>query len=484
MERYEHQERAFNFALSNIRQRKNAALFMDPGTGKTRVTLDVFSELYKEGIDGMVVLYPKGLLTVWVDEIKKWVDDYVVWVYDAQKKDTKKNRSDFEFCLNSKRKAFFLFNIEAFQVPNKQLEMFLLAILKQKKPLLVLDESSYIKTIKAKRTKNIITLSGDDKFLGKMILTGTEVTKSLLDLYTQFEFLNKNFWGMNYYMFRAKYAVVEARSFYKRTPYGIKKQEFKEVIGYKNVDDLLKKISGYYIRISKDDCLDLPEKIQINVPIQLDATSTAFYEKLKKQMMLEAKAGDEKVFVHVVNNLFMKLRQITGGFLIDDTGNAKKICEENMKMGYLVSDVSGHDKQAIIWAVFRHEIEYITEKLSKIDHTVCFYGDVSEDERTKAIHSFQNGEARFLVANPYACGFGVNLQNAHMMYYYSMPLSPEVLLQSQDRIHRAGQKEKCVYKYLLAANTVDYRIRELQDIRAQLREAFIKKRVDILEKIL
>lgn len=483
MARFEHQERAFQKVIYNFERGDGIILIIDPGLGKTRISIDAFSEvLTRKHVDSMVVIYPKGVQTVWIDELKKWFDkEYKLFVYDAIKKDGIRFRKDFEDTLETTVPVIYLFNTEAFQVPNQVLEYFLKQIISKKRSMLVLDECSYIKNEKAKRTKNILSISKWFKY--KVALTGTEMTKSLLDIYPQFEFVKENIWNMRFYAFKMRYAVMQKQSFYRNVNGVIKRVEFDEVVGFKNTKELFDKIEPYSIRIKKEDCFDLPEKIHIDVPITLDHVARKFYDDFKRNAIAMISDNEESAVI-ACTNTFSKLRQITGGWILNDIGNPIKVAMDNAKMQYLLADLEGHDKQAIIWAVHRHEVEFITKELSKLDTTVYFMGNMGDDVRADAVHKFQSGAARFFVANPYACGFGINLQNAYLMYYYSMPTSLEVLLQSQDRIHRSGQKNDCVYKYLIAKNTVDESIRNNNDLKEQLRQAFIHKDIAYLEKVL
>ena len=478
--RYEHQEVAYQKALKNMKRNDGIMLIIDPGLGKTRIAIDVFKTLANtREVDSLLVIYPKGVQTVWVDELQKWHSDkeYVLFMYNSAKKNGVNYRKQFEYTLSTDKVVVYLFNTEAFQVPNNTLEYFMLKIINKKKALVVLDECSYIKNHKAKRTKNILTIA--KRYNKKIALTGTEMTKSLLDIYPQFEFVKTGMWNQTFWAFKNRYAVMKKQSFYRSVGGSVRLVEFDEIVGFKNTAEIFNKIEPYSIRIRKENCFELPEKLHIDIPIELDAVASKVYKDVKQNAL--ARITDEEQLEIACTNVFNKLRQITGGFVLDETGKPHVVYTENAKMEYLKADIEGHDKQAIIWAVFRHEVEYIYNELLKIGPAVYFMGNMGDDVRADAVHKFQSGEARFFVANPYACGFGINLQNAYMMYYYSMPTSLEILLQSQDRIHRVGQRNDCVYKYLLAKNTIDNRVMDLNSFKEQLRQAFIHKDISYLE---
>jgi len=478
--RYKHQELAMTKALNNLRADKGMALLMEPGTGKTKTTLDTFMELYRNNeVDSLVVVCPKVLRLTWQDEAAKWIDgEYFVWMYDSQKKSTKKLQDYFDDCYNAKSPVIFIFNTEAFQLVNRELNRFISA-LANKNALLVLDESSYIKTYKAKRTRNLIQVS--KYFKKRMILTGTDVTKTLLDLYAQFEFAQPGIFKSGYYGFRNHFAVFQRRSFYQKSPGGYIKREFNELVGYRNVEELLSTIEPYSFRVQKKDCFDLPEKIHQVIRFELAPIDMMAYEKFKKSFILSGEAFGLDFSV-ASTNIFAKLRQFSGGTIIDTLNmSLVNLHLEITKLDVLLADIEGHNESAIIWAEFRHEIDNIMKALK--GNAVRVDGSVVGKERDDNIHAFQSGEVRFLVANPKAAGYGLNLQNVSMAYYFSVPLSPEVFLQSQDRIHRSGQKNTCVYKYIVAANTIDERIIEIQDYNEQLRQAYLARDIKKLESL-
>jgi SNF2 family DNA or RNA helicase len=138
----------------------------------------------------------------------------------------------------------------------------------------------------------------------------------------------------------------------------------------------------------------------------------------------------------------------------------------------------------IVWAAFTHEIRMISEALSRIGSCVTFFGETSQDERLENVHSFQDGSTRFFVANPRAGGFGLNLQNCHIQYFYSRDLQPAANWQAEARSHRNGQKHACVYKTLVARGTVDERVEDLlnknTDLRMAVRDMTIQDIVSII----
>ena len=152
------------------------------------------------------------------------------------KKDTEKLR---ESVTDRQRLRIILVNVEAFAT--KKVLQYLEKV-HRSNVLLAADESTTIKNIKAKRTKALIKFGEDAKY--KRILTGAPITKSPLDLYAQFLFLDKEIMGFDsYWSFQGRYAVVRSVK--------MGAHSFNQVIGYRNLEEMKCKIAHYSYRTTK-----------------------------------------------------------------------------------------------------------------------------------------------------------------------------------------------------------------------------------------
>jgi SNF2 family DNA or RNA helicase len=443
------------------------ALFVDMGLGKTLITLSVAAE---KNIP-LVIICPKAIMNTWLNEIQKHTEGANVFLWDNGKAKTKKYKTKFIHFIREQNNKIFIVNTEAFQILNKTLVQ-MIKYMVEKPGIIAVDESSFIKNDSANRTKNII--KAGELFRFRMILTGTEITKSILDLYSQFKFVNSSYWkkyGLSsFWKFKLHYAVLQDE-------YGTGGRIFKKVVGYQRQNELMDRIVCDYTRLKREDCLDLPEKQYDRVSLEMPQIMRAVYEKLKSDLFAEY-AGKELDAINPAA-LFIRFRQISGGFFpYKEEGEAEiKPIAENTKLEFLLSDIADTDEKIIIWASFVPEIEAIAESLGKEyggQSVITFYGKTPKAERKNAEEKFNNNQiARFFVGNPSTAGFGLNLQKAcHIAYYYSLPLSAEHYWQSQDRIHRSGQKEKVLYKILEYKNCVDQRLYMLLENKTGIREAF------------
>ena len=179
------------------------ALFMEMGTGKSKVLLDNIAMLYDAGkINGALIVAPKGVVGTWYkQEIPTHLPDHienmtVLWQANITKGQSKKLGTLFK---TGEELHILIMNVEAFST-QKGVD-FARKFLACHNTLMAIDESTTIKNPDAKRTKNICKLSERVKY--KRILTGSPITKSPLDLYKQCEFLYPELSGhSSYYTFR------------------------------------------------------------------------------------------------------------------------------------------------------------------------------------------------------------------------------------------------------------------------------------------
>lgn len=470
---YEHQKKAASEAYENLCKHGFHALFMEMGTGKTKTTLDVWAGLVSEGrSDGLVVVAPKALLSTWKDEEIPKHFPFDVKIHAWNGKSTKKSDLDFYTALNFEGPAVLIINVESFQVVPEAMRDRFKAFAEKRKCLMIVDESSFIKSHDAKRSKNI--KAAGKLVYGRMILTGTEITKGPLDLFMQFEFLKPGFWGVNnFFFFRSRYAELVDQ-------YAPGGRTFKKVVGYKRLNELIGRISPYVSRALKKDCLDLPPKVYMDIRVELSPVQRKVYDQLKSS--LAAMIGAKILTVPNSIALFTKFRQIPGG-MIKIEGENEVIDSRPPKLEALLADLSDTSEQAIIWASFTHEIKMIVDHLSEIAPTVAFYGEEPQELRDRNKKMFQSGEAQFIVINPQCGAFGLNLQNAHIQYFYSRSLRPADNWQAEDRTHRSGQKDTCIYKSIIAIDTVDERIDELLKNRTDIREQLQSMKVQDFIKL-
>jgi SNF2 family DNA or RNA helicase len=439
-------------ALEMSWDKKVFAYFMEMGTGKSKVLIDNMSMLYDKGlINGVLIIAPKGVYKNWFDsEIPTHMANHiektmVLWESSAGKSKEKELDTLFK---SSYDLHILIMNVEA--LSTKKGKQFAEKFLSCHKTLMAIDESTTIKNPGAIRTKTIIDLGRNTKY--KRILTGSPVTKSPLDLFTQCYFLDP--WLLDhqsYYSFKTRYAVTKQINVSGRI--------VQIVVGYRNLGELSDKLKPFSHRVLKDDCLDLPPKTYMKRTIQLSEEQSKVYKQMKEIAL--ATLNGKMTTTHNVITQLMRLHQITCGHFKSDDGTTQTL--KSNRLDELMDVLSEMEGKAVIWAHYRYDIEVIVEAIKKEygDRSiVTYYGDTSTDDRQKAIKLIQDPESsvRFIVGTPQTGGYGITLTGASTMIYYSNGYDLEKRQQSEARIDRIGQTKNMTYIDIIAEGTVDEKI--------------------------
>ena len=445
---YAHQLKALEMSWN----KEVFAYFMEMGTGKSKVLLDNVAMLFDKGkINSVLIVAPKGVYKNWYDSeipehLPKHIDRNVV-LWKALITKEQKSKLDSLFVQDFTKLQIFIMNVEALST-RKGLD-FAHQFLNVRKALFAIDESTTIKNPGAKRTKNIIQLSTLGKY--RRILTGSPVTKSPLDLYTQCLFLDPWLLGhQSYYSFRTRYALMRNMNFNGRS--------VNVVVGYQRLAELAESLKPFSYRVLKDDCLDLPPKTYMKRIIQLTPEQKKVYEEMKKTALATLN-GKTVTTMNVITQL-MRLQQITCGHFKADDDSVQKI--KSNRITELMDVLEEMEGKAIIWAHWRHDIDIIVKSIEDKypGSVVTYYGDTTTEDRQKAIQKIQDPESkvRFLVGTPQTGGYGITLTGASTMIYYSNGYDLEKRQQSEARIDRIGQEKPMTYIDILAEDTIDEKI--------------------------
>ena len=439
-------------ALEKSWDKTEYGYFMEMGTGKSKVLVDNMAMLYDKGrINGAVIVAPKGVYRNWFSqEIPNHLASHiqpkmVLWTALTSKTKDKEYQTLFE---TGHDLHILIINVEALST-KKGLD-FAAKFMRCHKTMLAIDESTTIKNPSAKRTKSILALGKEATY--RRILTGSPVTKSPLDLYTQCGFLNSYLLGYDsFYAFRNRYANMIDRNFGGRRV---------QLIGsYNRLDELADKLKSFSYRVLKDDCLDLPDKVYIRREVDLTDEQSKAYSTMKSAALALLK-GKMATAPHVLTQM-MRLHQITCGHLRNDDGTITEI--KNNRLKELVNLLEEVEGKVIIWANYVYDIENIVKVISDEfgeDSIVQYYGAIPAEQRQENIKKFQDpdSKARFFIGNPQTGGYGITLTCANTVVYYSNGYDLEKRLQSEDRAHRIGQTKSVTYVDFIAPKTVDEKI--------------------------
>jgi SNF2 family DNA or RNA helicase len=428
------------------------AYFMEMGTGKSKVLVDNIAMLYDKGkINGALIIAPKGVYSNWYDtEIPNHMPDHIehnTVIWEAPTASQIKKMSDVVF-KSTEDLNILIMNVEAFSTIKGY--QYALKFLSAHRALIGIDESTTIKNPSAKRTKNILSLAKYSKY--RRILTGSPVTKSPLDLYSQCQFLDPYLLEQSsYYSFRTKYALTRKIN--------VSGRQVEIVVGYRNLGELSDKIKFFSYRVLKDDCLDLPPKTYMKRIIQLSDEQKKVYKQMK-ETALALLDGKLMTSATVLSQL-MRLHQITCGHFKSDDGKIQTL--KSSRLEELMDVLSEMEGKAVIWAHYRYDIKVIVEAIKKEygdNSVVTYYGDTSVEDRQIAIKKIQDPKSsvRFIVGTPQTGGYGITLTGASTMIYYSNGYDLEKRTQSEARIDRIGQTNNMTYIDIIAEGTIDEKI--------------------------
>jgi SNF2 family DNA or RNA helicase len=429
-----------------------AALFADMGTGKSFMLINNAAMLYDTGkINGVLIVAPKGVYRNWYDtEIPKHLPEHVVYrmaIWAASPRKAEQQALDDLFTVTEDLKILVM-NVEAFSTPKGT--AFAKRFLLVHNALMAVDESTTIKTPTSTRSKNTEKVGRGARF--RRIMTGSPVTKSPMDLYQQCAFLSDGCLNTgSYYVFQARYAVTVERQ--------LNTHSFKQIVGYRRLDELKEKLDRFAFRVKKEECLDLPDKLYVKREVDLTDEQVKAYNEMKTMALAQINGG----LVSTVNALtqIMRMHQIVCGHVKMDDGTVVEL--PNNRIKELLGLVEETDGKIIIWATYRHDIEAIKMALAKeygMNTIGTYYGDTDGDERKRVLEEFQkpDSDMRFFIGNPSTGGYGLTLTAASTMVYYSNSFDLEKRLQSEDRAHRIGQTKNVTYIDLISPGTVDEKI--------------------------
>jgi len=308
---------------------------------------------------------------------------------------------------------------------------------------IVCDESSKIKNTQADMSKTMHKLGKAARF--KMILTGTPITNGPENFFSQYKFIDPKIFGTSYFSFMKRYTIQGGFGKY-------------DVVGYRNMAELVQKAHSVAFRIRLDEAVDLPPFMDETRVIDLEPKAKAIYDAIDKESYAELMAG-EITATNVLTRL-LRLSQCTGGFVRPDR-EEKAAAVSTAKLEAL-SDILDEceSKKVVVFARFIPEIEAIEKLLTKkkIKYAVI-HGGISD--RTEQVERFQTDpECRVFIGQLQTTGMGLTLTAASVAVYYSLDYSYANYQQSRARIYRIGQDKKTLYIHLVAKGTVDIKVME------------------------
>jgi SNF2 family DNA or RNA helicase len=502
------------------------APFWEMGCGKSALILRIAAYKFRKGeINALLIIAPNDVHVQWAKEqVPLWLD----CPYDIQCLFGRGGaKQAFPFDTDSDLLQVVCVNIDTFSTTNKWKEIADWANIM--KTFIVLDEATTIKNVNAKRTQNILygfnnvikkgktILQSIPRSKVRAILTGTPVTNGPMDLWAMCEFLKPNYFERNWYSFQGHYGMFTSLGVGDRvikvpinedTWHAIKAiKEYNEancVFGisldtynviqkqdhfegpYKNADELKEKLKPIASFKLLKDCIDMPPQIYNTRILEMSPEQRYCYDSMVDEYIAEYNEHTATALNKMT--AIIRLQQISSGFICDksfvkeDTDDIDIMPDEiewigtsNPKLDALYRDVNEMSKPIVIITRFSAEAARIYADLSR-SLSCCL---MTGWKRVGTLDEFKEGKYDVMIANIAVIARGFNLQNSHVMPFYSNTFSLELRLQAEGRIFRINQKETCEYIDYTFNNSIDEKIvgalKMKRNLLDYIREADIKE---------
>lgn len=521
-ERFAHQKRGLNHL---IRNGGVGALLYDPGLGKTAVVIDYASvlalKLPSQEVRVLVVC-PLAAVDTWVIQMEKFVSPQVNYWAEAvggsllQRAETlasrggnpyskqiskgvyrpgrgarsahadkswawgtrpETERADGPDSVPGPRIVLEVINIDTLSqrrtVGSKTMADIQVDAIKRFSPdLMVIDESHKIKSSQGNASRLLARLTQTVK--RRIMLTGTVMPHGPLDVFGQWRFLDPYAFGHR-----------QPDGSWRQATFGGFKNRFaqlggwmgKEVIGYRNLDEMQTIMAKSASVARKEEALDLPETTDVMVPVDLTPKESKAYAEMKKLLATEISKG---VSVSATSMLTqrIRLRQITSGHIPDDSGTVQIIGESKVKtIKSLIQDTLVGEKRIVVFAFFSTEIQMMKKAFQDKDTEVqVIEGATSKEERMRMRKRFGSDDPQrmVMIAQIKTMSLAVNeLVTASHAIFASMSEQRDDMVQARDRLNRIGQERPVTFWYCAAPGTVDDVIMKTHGNRGDLEAAML-----------
>lgn len=483
-------------ALDKLKDLNSIGLMWTMGRGKTKTAIDIATYKFSIGeIDRVLLVAPNYVHTQWVEEQLPLHCDapYLAHAFRTSKSATyMAELRSFLRTVQSRRLGrlmIFAVHLDAFS--HGSVDEYIHSFCERNKTLFIIDEASRIKNPKAKRTTKLTALHR--KYGGPaIIMTGTALAKRPADVWSLCNFLDPRIIPLNYTAFEKRHTVMMQKTYnvsgkkvtvenpIDERQWELVKRKVKEFsdsgyddidvihmvaqrcamrpedvrfvrdseafVRYRDVDKLKAALSSCFSFLEPNDDVKLPPRVYRTIEFELSSEQKALITQLKKYAV--AQYGDAVLTVQNKAALQTKALQICGGFFspIEREGETVPLEGPNAKLDYIMNSLDEiGEAQFLVFAAFTEEIKLLSQRIGKEVSTGSVYGSTSREERGTLVEDFKRGKIQCLVCNPVVAGYGLNLQNALLQYWYSRNYVTEARIQAEGRSHRIGITESPVY---------------------------------------
>lgn len=416
------------YAINHVIDHKASGLFLDMGLGKTVTTLTAIDDLILLGeVNKVLVIAPKRVAEdTWSTEVDKW--DHLKNLRISKIIGTPVQRIN---AINKDADVYIVSRDNVKWLVDNCFNYW-------KWDMCVIDELSSFKSSKSQRFRSLKKVRGYFKRI--VGLTGTPAPNSLIDLWPQMYLLDggKRL-GRTITGYKQTYFTPGQSNGYVVYNWNLRKDS-EEIIN--------NKISDICISMKAEDYLNMPERIDNRIEIQLPKKILDKYKELEKEYVLNL--NDEDITAANAAALTNKLLQIANGAIYNDKKDYITIHDEKIEKLLEIIDTS-NGRPILVFYNFKSDKERIINALAKKGIKDYQGLDSSGD-----IKKWNEGKIQVALLHPASAGHGLNLQyGGNIIIWFGLTWSLELYQQANARLYRQGQKDAVIIHHLIAKGTVD-----------------------------
>ena len=436
-------------AVDKIGGLRVGALFMDMGTGKSFVAI-LLAAMRQANIDRVWWGCPCALRETIVEQILTHTSATAdsIHVLTSASRDEDIMRADW-----------VVFGIES--VGQSDAVTLKLARHVAERSMMVVDESTYIKGPRAKRTDRLTKIAAVCRY--RLVMTGTPLTQGLVDLWAQMRFLSEKILGYrSFWSFEQQHVVYRKEK--QRLENGRRVEiTTNHVVGYRNEGALVAAVSPYVHQVRKQDCLDLPDKIFATRRFDMRPEQEDAYERVKRDLILDRPVDDFFGRSGAISmfRLFAALQKVAAGIYTIGGVPVPHLRVETMLR---TIDQIPDGEPVVVWSKYRRAADQIVaglvERTGDPDCAAIYDGRFADAVRQRNLAAWRERRHRFLVATQDSGGHGLTLVECAWTVFYADGFKYANRLQAEDRFHRIGQTRRPTLVSLVCNGSIDLRIAE------------------------
>ena len=460
-EPYDHQREVVQASM--VRDR--LLVMYEMGTGKTQAAIEAACVAMDDGdVQRVYIVCPTSVRTVWAKEIGTcaWVRGNDIAMVRGNPPtghpDRKKGMKDAEYrrWQEDRLATWTVMHYAAARIDAGRLAPHITG------QFLIIDEAHALRNPQAQRTKAIYSWNP----ARAIVQTGTPVVNTPADIWTGCDFCEKGLLGTSMYDFRKRFV----RS--KRVPPKVDPVTGKVVrpafdidVGYNDIDEIRTRLASVGIRRTKEECLDLPEKVRQDRTCEMSPDQKRAYDGVRadaagrvREMIADA-GGLEQVNRGALLGQLVRLQQVADGFIPDADHEGVHLwfddCGKFEALDEIVHDAMESGRKIVLWGRFVPLVRKLAERYAE-QGAVYISGEVGFDERDARINRFcDDPDCRVFVSIVHVGSLGLNLQVANLVVFVDRWWSPAIVSQAEDRCHRSGQHSVVDVINLVTENSID-----------------------------